>query len=279
MKEHLSPRDIKSYVCHLRAEEKSAATIEKYARDTRQFFCFAAGHRLDKELVIAYKIQLCAQYAPSSVNSMLAAVNSLLAYLGRADLRVKRLRIQRQIFCPKEKMLDREEYRRLVLAAQARHDPRLALLLQTLCSTGIRVGELPYITAKAAQSGKAVVTSKGKSRVVLLPKQLCARLRQYCRARGIASGCIFRSRSGRPLNRSNIWAAMKGLCAAAGVRAEKVFPHNLRHLFARAFYSADKDISRLADILGHSSVETTRVYIVSSGLEHERQLAKLRLLI
>lgn len=271
--------DVDAYVLRLFKEERAAATIKKYHHDAALFLHFLEGRELNRELVVEFKAQLCERYAPRSVNSMLAAVNGLLEAVGRSDLRVKRLRIQRQMFCARERELSRGEYKKLVTTAQKRGNDRLSLILQTLCSTGIRIGELRSITRAAAKTGKAVVNNKGKTRIVLLPRRLCGLLVSYCRKRGIESGPVFRTRSGKPIDRSNVWAEMKRLCDWAGVSRDKVFPHNLRHLFARAFYSVEKDISRLADILGHSSVETTRIYIVSSGEEHERQLARLNLVI
>lgn len=271
--------DVDAYVLRLFKEKRAAATIKKYHHDAARFLHFLGGRELNRELVVEFKAQLCERYAPRSANSMLAAVNGLLEAVGRSDLRVKRLRIQRQMFCARERELSRGEYKKLVTTAQKRGNDRLSLILQTLCSTGIRSGELRSITRAAAKAGKAVVNNKGKTRIVLLPRRLCGLLASYCRKRDIESGPVFRTRSGKPIDRSNVWAEMKQLCDWAGVSRDKVFPHNLRHLFARAFYSVEKDISRLADILGHSSVETTRIYIVSSGEEHERQLARLNLVI
>lgn len=277
MKKTVGARDVTAFARFLSAEERARATVEKYCRDTDRFCRFAGGRRLSKELVVGFKQMLCERYAPRSVNSMLAAVNGFLAFIGRGDLRVKRLRLQRQMFCARERELTRAEYERLVSAARRQGGERLSLLLQTLGSTGIRIGELRFVTAEAVRGGKAVVSAKGKTRVVMLPRRLRALLRQYCREKGITGGPVFRTRAGRPVDRSNVWAEMKRLCGPAGVARQKVFPHNLRHLFARAFYSVEKDICRLADMLGHASVETTRIYIVSSGEEHERQLEMLGL--
>lgn len=277
MKKTVEPHALAAFIRFLSEEEKAKATMEKYRRDAERFCRYAAGKPLSKELVVAYKRALCERYAPRSVNSMLAAVNRFLAFIGCGDLRVKRLRLQRQMFCTREKELTRSEYERLVEAARRKGSERLALILQTLGSTGIRIGELRFITVSAVLEGKATVSEKGKTRVVILPRGLRELLRRYCRARGIGSGAVFRTRGGRPVDRSNVWAEMKRLCAAAGVEKSKVFPHNFRHLFARVFYSVERDISRLADVLGHASVETTRLYIISSGAEHERQLEKLGL--
>ena len=246
-------------------EEKSAATIEKYIRDVRGFLAFLAGQEIGKAAVIAYKEQLTAQYAPASVNSMLVALNCFLRFIGRTDCSVKLLKIQRQIFCREDKMLTPEEYRRLVCAASY---TQLSYVIQTICCTGIRVSELQYITVEAVQVGKAMVSCKNKTRVIFIPAPLQKLLRDYIKRTGIQTGTVFVCKSGKPLDRSSIWRRMKALCAKAGVSPHKVFPHNLRHLFARMFYSIEKDIVRLADLLGHSSVNTTRIYTVETGEEH-----------
>ena len=277
----LSKKIITAFIAQQWQDEKSAATIEKYNRDIFSFYSFLPeGKHVDKEVVIRYKNHLVElKYAVSSINSMLVAVNSMLAYMGVYECRVRLIKQQRQIFCDKKRELTREEYFRLVETAQRRGDNRLALILQTICSTGIRVSELQYITVQALKRQEAQVSCKGKNRRILLPKALCAKLSKYCNENSISKGNVFVSRSGRPMNRSNIWNSMKRLCAIAGVAAEKVFPHNLRHLFARVFYKQHKDIVRLADILGHSSVNTTRIYTLTSGLEQLGQLARLHLLL
>lgn len=265
---------------YLRREERSAATVEKYRRDAEAFCRYLGpGEEVTKERVILYKQSLQARYKTSSVNSMLVAVNRLLAYLGRSDCRVRLLRVQRRVFCEKDKELGRDEYLRLLGAARHGGNERLHLLLQTLCSTGIRVGELRYITCEALREGCARVRCKGKERLILLPRPLQKKLRQYCRQRKLSQGSVFVTRSGRPMDRSNIWAEMKRLCAVAEVDPRKVFPHNLRHLFAVTFYRQHRDIVQLADVLGHSNIETTRIYTVSSGREHGRRLDRLGLVV
>lgn len=270
---------IKAFAGYLRQEEKSENTVAKYVRDLRQFYHFLDGNRLTKEMVLSWKEALVAEYAPSSVNSMLAAVNSFLDWENLKEMRVKPLKIQREIFAKPEKELTREEYERLVRAANRKDNQRLALLLQTICATGIRVSELSFITVEALQMGRTMVDCKGKQRVIFLPVNLVRILRNYCKQQGISQGMIFRTRSGKALDRSNIWKEMKALCVCAGVEAGRVFPHNLRHLFARTYYRMEKDLSRLADLLGHANVDTTRIYTMESGLEHARQLGKMGLVV
>lgn len=260
-------------------EEKSAATVEKYLRDARAFLLYLAGRPICKEETVAYKETLTGQYAPSSVNSMLIAVNRFLRYIGLESCRVKLLKIQRQIYCPEEKELTRAEYVRLVNTARTKQNQRLSLLLQTICGTGIRVSELAYITAEAVRGGEAAVRCKGKMRTVFIPTKLQKKLLRYMKEQHITAGAVFVTRTGRPISRSNIWREMKALCESAGVAPGKVFPHNLRHLFARTFYGIEQDIVRLADILGHSSINTTRIYVVSSGAEHRRKIEGMRLIL
>ena len=231
-------------------------------------------------MVIAYKSKLLAEhYAVRSVNSMLASLNSLFTFLGWSDCKVKSMKLQRQIYCPEEKELTKAEYLRLVNTAKRKGKERLNLILQTICGTGIRVSELEYITVEAAKSGKAVVALKGKTRSVFLVKELQKKLLRYATEQNISSGTIFITRNGKPLSRTNIWREMKGLCQEAGVHPQKVFPHNLRHLFARVFYGIEKDIAKLADILGHSSVNTTRIYIISTGSEHRKRMENMHLIL
>lgn len=277
----LSSKQIEHYLERLRIEERAEATLEKYRRDIYAFFNFLPPDKmLKKERVIAYKKHLKnEQYAISSINSMLVAVNGFVAYLGASDCKVKLFKQQRSTFCDESRELTRDEYLRLVQAAQQKKDNRLALILQTICATGIRVSELKYITVQALQKQEARVQSKGKLRKILLPKILCVRLLRYCRERSIHKGSVFVSRNGSPLDRTSIWISMKKLCSTAKVAAQKVFPHNLRHLFARTFYHRYKDIVRLADVLGHSSVDTTRIYTLTSGNEQLMQLEKLHLLL
>lgn len=259
-------------------DEKSIATVEKYLRDARSFFAFAGAATLTKELVMSYKQKLVERgYAIRSINSMLGSVNSLLSYLGRPECRVKALRQQRESYCAEDKELTKCEYMRLIEAAKKK--PQLRLVMETICGTGIRVSELRYFTVEAAKRGEVTVTCKAKTRRILLPQKLQRLLLDYARKKGLCSGDIFVTRSGKPLNRSNIWAQMKHLCQEAGVRPSKVFPHNLRKLFARTFYAIEKDIARLADILGHSSIDTTRIYIISTGTEHRRIIERLGLVV
>jgi len=268
---------LRMYKSYLMEEEKSELTIEKYLRDVRAFLRWAAGREINKPLVKAYKEELKTSYAVASINSMLASVNSYLLYIGRGDCRVKCIKQQRRLFCVEEKELTRQEYQRLLSASQ--HKPQLCLLMQTICATGIRVSEHRFITVEAARAGIAEVSCKGKLRTVLLPRKLCKELLKYAKGRGIRSGSIFITRQGKPLDRSRIWAEMKKLCRDANVPAEKVFPHNLRHLFARTYYALEKDIVRLADILGHANINTTRIYTMESGAVHRRQIENLRLTI
>lgn len=269
---------IRAYRRKLIEEEKSAATVEKYLRDVRAFFAFAGQAELTKEMVMAYKRQLIdRQYAVRSVNSMLVSVNSLLEYAGCPECRVKAIRQQRQIYCAEERELSRAEYLRLLEAAKKK--PQLRLVMETICGTGIRVSELRYFTVEAVRRGEVTVTCKAKNRTILLPRKLQRLLLNYAGKEQIENGPIFITRGGRPLNRSNIWTQMKRLCEEAGVKASKVFPHNLRRLFARTYYSIEKDIARLADILGHSSIDTTRIYLMSTGTEHRRQIERLQLVV
>lgn len=261
---------------YLIQEEKSELTVEKYTQDVKHFLVWTEKRALNKSLILMYKAELIGQYAIASVNSKLSSVNCFLKFIGREDCCVKTVKQQRRTFLSEEKELSKEEYARLVEAAKEK--PRLCLLMQTICSTGIRVSEHRFITVEAAQSGCANVRLKGKSRVVFLPSKLCKALLKYAKAQKIRSGSIFVTAKGKPLNRSNIWAEMKKLCHTAKVSREKVFPHNLRHLFARTYYSLEKDIVRLADILGHSSINTTRIYTMESGNTHRRQIEKLQLL-
>lgn len=259
-------------------EEKSAATVEKYLRDARAFLAFAAGRGVQKELVIAYKRHLTERgYAVRSINSMLASVNSLLEYLGWPDCKVKAVKQQRQIYCAEEKELTKADYLRLLEAAKKK--PQLRLVMEAICGTGIRISELRYFTVEAVQRGEITVRCKAKTRVILLPGKLRKLLLSHAKRNGLQTGAIFVTRSGRPLNRSNVWAQMKKLCEEAGVKASKVFPHNLRKLFARTFYGIEKDIAKLADILGHSSIDTTRIYIMSTGSEHRKKLERLGLVV
>lgn len=265
----------KVYLCE---EEKSDNTIEKYMRDIRFFREWVGNKGIDKSIVLEYKKELCDKYAPKSVNSILSSLNALFMYMNWYELKVKTLKIQRQIFANKEKELTKAEYERLLTAAKNKKNERLYFLMQTLGSTGLRISELKYVTCEAVNTGQAVINCKGKIRRVFLPKQLCKMLKTYVKQQRIKSGSVFITRSGRPLDRSTIWKMLKDLCESANVIKSKVFPHNFRHLFAHTFYSLQKDIVRLADILGHASINTTRIYTIENGDVHIKQLQKLGLL-
>lgn len=265
--------EIRRFEQHMIAEEKSAATMEKYLRDIRSFFAYLSDRQLCKEEMVAYKAYLTGQYAPASVNSMLIAMNRFLRFLGLQDCCVRPLKIQRQIFCPEEKELTQAEYQRLVRSAG---DSQLSFVLQTICGTGIRISELQYITLEAVRDGKAVVNCKNKTRVIFIPAPLQKILKQYIKKTGITAGSVFVSQNGKPLDRSSVWRQMKRLCKKANVPPEKVYPHNLRHLFARIFYGIKKDIVRLADILGHSSINTTRIYTLETGTRHLNDLIQVQ---
>lgn len=264
---------------YLVSEEKSAATLEKYIRDITAFVAWMCGRELNKDLVLEYKQNIVASYAPASVNSMLSSLNSFFAYNEWYELRVKALKIQRQIFANKDKELTKAEYESLCRAAKRKNNEQLYLLMQTICSSGLRVSELSAVTVEAVRQKRANINCKGKMRIVILPDDLCRVLMKFIREQKITSGAVFVTRNGKPLDRSNIWRLMKSLCESAGVSREKVFPHNLRHLFARTFYGIEKDIVRLADILGHSSVNTTRIYTMENSEVHRQLIQKLGLLL
>ena len=269
---------IQRFKIYLIEEERSDNTIEKYIRDVTFFMAWLHGREITKILVLDYKKELCEKYAPSSVNASISSLNSFFAFIGWHDIRIKTLKIQRRIFSNKEKELTKAEYERLLTAAKNKKNERLYYLIQTIASTGLRVSELRFITCEVVKSGRAVIKCKGKMRTIFLPKELCKMLKEYIKKQGIKGGSVFVSRNGKPLDRSYIWKILKIFCESAGVSKDKVFPHNFRHLFARTFYSLKKDIVRLADILGHSSVETTRLYTMESGTEHIKLLQKLGLL-
>ena len=262
---------------YLIQEEKSELTIEKYVRDVRRFLNWLGDSELTKNSVLDYKAELVEEYAVASVNSVISSLNCYFDYIGRNDCRVKAIKQQRQTFSSEDKELTKAEYERLLKAAKSK--PRLCLLMQAICSTGIRVSEHKFITVEAAKAGYAEVRMKGKHRIVFLPKKLCKLLLRYAREQHITRGSIFITTTGKTLNRCNIWAEMKKLCHTAGVSREKVFPHNLRHLFARLYYGLEHDIVRLADILGHSSINTTRIYTMESGNTHRRQIEGMDLLL
>ena len=277
-KHFLTDSHIRAFREYLILNEKSGNTVEKYVRDIRAFAVFLDGQTVTKEAVMAYKQQLSEKgYTARSVNSMLASIHSFLDFQGWQNCRVKSLKLQRSTYCTEAKELTKMEYLRLLAAAKER--PRLQLILETICGTGIRVSELSYFTVESVRHGEISVQCKGKIRTILLPGKLRGLLLTYAKKNGIRSGVIFVDRNGKPLNRSSIWAQMKALCEKAQVKASKVFPHNLRKLFARTFYSIVKDIAKLADILGHSSINTTRIYIMTTGVEHRRRIESLGLVL
>jgi len=274
----ITQKDLDEYRRTLIERERSGHTIQKYIHDIKLMLSFMEGRALCKELLIEYKAHLTQSYSSSSVNSMLAAANSFLGFLGREDLKLALLKIQRQTFSSGEKELSGEEYSRLIRAAEKKNE-RLSLIVQTICSTGIRVSELRFITAGSVYAGRAEISCKGKRRTVFLPSALQRLLKRYIGERGIKSGAVFVTRTGKPIDRSNIWRELKRLGKTALVAEKKLFPHNLRHLFARTYYSMEKDLSRLADILGHSSLSTTRIYTMESGEVHARQIERLGLVL
>lgn len=269
---------IEQFEAYLHKEERSNGTVDNYIRNVRELAAWLAGQAVTKEQLVAWKDALQAKrLQPTTVNAKLAAIGCFLRVMGWQDCQVRFLRVQRRVFREKEKELTREEYEKLLAAAQQQGSARLALLLETICATGVRVSEVQYITVEAARRGRAEVTMKGKIRTILIPNKLCRKLLKYAKQTKTASGKIFLTRNGTALSRKQIWAEMKSLCQAAGVSPGKVFPHNLRHLFATVFYRACHDIVKLADVLGHSRIETTRIYLVTTGFEYAKQLEQLGL--
>ena len=273
----LTPGKLAEYIDSLRDSEKSAETIVKYARYARVFAEFAGGQPLSRGMVIAFKESISGRYTAAGANGMLAAVNRMMDHIKRPDLKVGLLRVQRRLCIPVERELRRDEFERLMEAAECREDGRLVLILQTLFATGARVSELPFFTLEAVGLGSVEIRLKGKIRTVFLPTKLCMMLQDYARGQGISTGAIFVTRSGKPLDRSNIWKSMKELCSAAGVDPEKVFPHNLRRLFARTYYSSIPSLAELADVLGHSRIDTTRLYTATTDAEYRKKLDGLKL--
>lgn len=265
---------------YLQSNERAPGTIEKYLRDVSAFRIWLGNRSVTKELTAEWKERLLENnHAPVTVNSMLAAVNSFFRFAGWEDCQVKFLKLQRRLFRDAGRELSRAEYERLVETAANLSRPRLALLMEAICGTGVRVSEVRYLTVEAVQAGRADISLKGKIRTILIPNKLCRKLLKYARKQKITSGEIFLTRSGKGMSRRQIWAEMKSLCERAGVEPSKVFPHNLRHVFAAAFYKSCKDIVRLADVLGHSSVETTRIYLLTTGVEHVQMLERLGLVL
>lgn len=280
MNEHyLAAAEITAFAQNLRSEEREAGTIEKYMRNIQAFATWLGDRTVTKEIATAWKERLQTEgYQSGTINSMLSALNKFFVFMGWEDCRVKYLKIQRRLFRSKEKELTREEYVRLLETADTLGKPRLSLLMETICATGIRVSEVKYITVEAAQAGRAEIALKGKIRTILLPGKLCRKLKKYAKKQKIVSGEIFLTRNGKALTRRQIWAEMKALSEKAGIAPSKVFPHNLRHLFARTFYKSCRDVVQLADVLGHSSIETTRIYLVSTGIEYVRRMNRLGLI-
>ncbi len=279
MERQLNTEQIREFEAYLFSEERSTATVEKYLRDLRVFYAFMDGKKLDKTAVLEYKSNLLNKYAVTSANSMLAALGAFFRFLGFYELCVKQYKIQKSAFCPEEKELTKAEYIRLTEAARRKGNERLNLIIQTICGSGIRVSELQYITVEAVKRGEAFVNCKGKNRRIFIVAELRKTLLSYIKMRDIKSGAVFVTKNGKPVSRHNIWRDMKSLCKDAGVSPSKVFPHNLRHLFARTFYGIEKDIAKLADILGHTSINTTRIYIVTTATEHKRKMENMRLII
>lgn len=275
----LSTRTVNGFEKSLYDNEKSKLTVQKYLRDVRAFKLFLGDRPLNKSEVVSYKNYLTKNYSIASANSMLASLNSFFKFSNKLSLCIKQFKVQKKTFCPQEKELSRDEYVRLVNCAKQKNNERLSLLIQCICSTGIRVSELSFITVESAKKGECTVKCKGKTRTIFIVPALAKKLLSYAREHNLKSGCIFVSRNGKPLNRTNVWREMKSLCKQANVLPSKVFPHNLRHLFARTFYGIEKDIAKLADILGHSNVNTTRIYIVTSSVEHKRKMENMRLIL
>ena len=276
----ITETNVTAYTAYLKRIERSNNTIEKYHRDVLSFARWLNNRSVDCENVVEWKQYLLQKgYAPATINSMLIAVNRFFDIMGWADCKVNTLKLQKRLFREENRELTKEEYSRLVETAVQEGKKRLALLMETICATGIRVSEVQYITVEAAQQGRAEISLKGKIRTILLPGKLCKKLLKYAKKQKTVSGKIFLTRNGTGLSRKQIWAEMKEICRAAGVAASKVFPHNLRHLFAKTFYRVTHDVAKLADLLGHSSIETTRIYLLSTGSEHEMLINKLKLII
>lgn len=281
MKRIINKKRIELFRRELYREEKKESTIEKYIRDLRKLEKYLDGQPVSKENMIQFKEQLqdCGEYEISSINTYLAAANHFCDSMGWRDAKVKLLKRQKEFYESENTYLTKEEYKKLILTANKKGQKRLSLIMQTIASMGIRISELCFITAESLKKGKVSVYNKGKRRMIFYPEKLQKMLSQYGKEQRILSGCLFRTKAGKPMNRSNIWREMKNLCKKAGVEPEKVFPHNLRHLFAREFYQIKKDISKLADVLGHHNIETTRIYIKSTGIEHRRVLNTMRMVI
>lgn len=279
VKRFITEKMLLRYREYLYNEEKATATIKKYICDLKKLLNYVSGRAITKRLMIEYKEDLRKRYKLTSINSFLVAANRFFEYLGWYDLRVKTYRVQKELFVPEDRDLSKEEYKRLVLSAMRQGKKRLAMILLTICATGIRVSELSSVTVESVRKGVVEIYCKGKQRIVLFPKKLQKKLLRYIREKEIASGIVFRTSSGKAVDRSNIWREMKKLSKGTNITEEKVYPHNLRHLFAKEFYAIEKDIAKLADVLGHSSVETTRIYIKSTSEEHQKQLDMMKLVM
>ena len=275
----LKPTDLKRFETYLVRNENSTATVEKYLRDVRVFLTFIEYGTFDKQDVLRYKDWLIKTYKPTSANSMIGGLNTFLKFVGASCFTIKQFKIQREAYCSEEKELTKQEYYRLINTANSKCNQKLSLIIQTICSTGIRVSELKFITVEAVRVGEAVITLKGKTRKIFIIPELKNKLLRYIKQQNLYTGSVFLSKNGKPILRNNVWRDMKSLCEQAGVKRSKVFPHNLRHLFARTFYGIEKDIAKLADILGHSNVNTTRIYIVTTGAEHKKKMQNMRLII
>ena len=270
---------IREFSRYLREEERETATIDKYSRDVKDFFIWLKDREISRERIAEWKQHLRrVGRKPVTINGKLSALNKFLSFLGRNDCRIKYLKIQRRLFRSTEKQLSKQEYIQLLETAHSLGRERLALLMETICATGIRVSEVKYITAEAIRAGRTEIALKGKIRTILLPGKLCRKLKKYAGKRKIVSGEVFLTRNGKGMSRRQIWAEMKSLCEKAGVAPSKVFPHNLRHLFAQTFYRVCRDVAKLADVLGHSSIETTRLYLISTEAEHVRQMERTGLI-
>jgi len=270
---------IREFSRYLREEERETATIDKYSRDVKDFFIWLKDREISRERMGEWRGYLLkAGRKPVTINGKLSALNKFFSFLGRNDCRIKYLKIQRRLFRSTEKQLSKQEYIRLMETAHSLGRERLALLMETICATGIRVSEVKYITAEAIRAGRTEIALKGKIRTILLPGKLCRKLKKYAGKRKIVSGEVFLTRNGKGMSRRQIWAEMKSLCEKAGVAPSKVFPHNLRHLFAQTFYRVCRDVAKLADVLGHSSIETTRLYLISTEAEHVRQMERMGLI-
>ena len=279
MKRMITNSMIEDFEVYLYSDEKSMNTIKKYLRDVKAFCEFTGSREVSKAVVMEFKTSLVEKYEISSANSIIAAVNAFLRFIEWEDCCIKQFKVQKKLFCSEEKELTKAEYIRLINTARKNGNERLNLIIQTICGTGIRVGELQYITVEAVRKGEAIVTCKNKTRTIFIVQELQKRLLHYIKSKNITTGCIFITKTGKPMSRCNIWREMKNLCERAGVNPKKVFPHNLRHLFARTFYGIEKDIAKLADILGHSSINTTKIYIIATGDEHRRRMENMRLII